>query len=224
MQTEPTIKDIFQRFYSPPLPAGLVCNSIINSMTENDEQTEANSKRRWRGKVIPVLSLLLVIAITAALFIYRDRVAELGNYGYLGVFVISLVCSATIILPVPGMLLIFALGATFNPVFVGLVAAFGGTLGEITGYTFGYSGRRIIGGDRVFIRAEKWIKRWGMLTIFVFSLVPPLPIDVLGIVTGSLRFPLWKFLLGCFLGKAILYTGMAFTGAWGWEIILPFFS
>lgn len=193
-------------------------------MAENDKPLEADRKGRWRDKVIPVSSLLLVIAITVALFVYRDRVAELGNYGYLGVFVISLVCSATIILPVPGMLLIFALGATFNPVFVGLVAAFGGTLGEITGYTLGYSGRRIIGGDRVFIRAEKWIKKWGMLTIFVFSLVPPLPVDVLGIVTGSLRFPLWKFLLACFLGKAILYTGMAFTGAWGWEIVLPYFS
>jgi len=193
-------------------------------MTGNDRQAETNGKRIWRGKVIPVLSLLLVIAITAALFVYRDRVAELGNYGYLGIFVISLVCSATIILPMPGMLLIFALGATFNPVLVGLVAAFGGTLGEITGYTLGYSGRRIIGGDKIYIRAEKWVRKWGSLTIFVFSLVPPLPIDVLGIVAGSLRFPLWKFLLACFLGKALLYTGMAFTGAWGWEIILPFFS
>jgi membrane protein YqaA with SNARE-associated domain len=224
MQTEPIIKDIFHRFYSPTLPAGLVCNSIINSMTGNDVQTKVEGKRRWRGKIVPVLSLLLVIAITAALFVYRDKVAELGNYGYLGVFIISLVCSATIILPVPGMLLIFALGATFNPVLVGLVAAFGGTLGEITGYTFGYSGRRIIGGDKVYIRAERWIRKWGVLTVFVFSLIPPLPIDVIGIVAGSLRFPLWKFLLACFLGKALLYTGMAFAGEWGWEIILPFFS
>ena len=193
-------------------------------MVKHGRQAEANKKGRLKGKAIPILTLLLVIAITVVLFLFRDKVADLGNYGYLGAFLISLISSATIILPVPGMLLIFALGAAFNPVLVGLTAAFGGTLGEITGFILGYSGRRILPGNKIYIRAEKWLKKWGTMTIFIFSLVPPLPIDIIGIVAGTLRFPLWKFLLACFLGKALLYTGMAFAGAWGWEIVWRYFG
>lgn len=196
----------------------------MSDMAKHGRQAKANKKGRLKDKTIPILTLLLVIAITVVLFLFRDRVADLGNYGYLGAFLISLISSATIILPVPGMLLIFALGAAFNPILVGLAAAFGGTLGEITGFMLGYSGRRILPGDKIYIRAENWLKKWGMMTVFIFSLVPPLPIDIIGIVAGTLRFPLWKFLLACFLGKALLYTGMAFAGAWGWKIVFPYFG
>ena len=196
----------------------------MRDMNKYDRRAETNRQRRWRGKAIPILTLLLVIAITVGLFLYRDRVADLGNYGYLGAFLISLISSATIVLPVPGMLLIFALGAVFNPVLVGLIAAFGGTLGEITGFILGYSGRRILTSEKIYNKAEKWLKKWGTMTIFIFSLVPPLPIDIIGIVAGTLRFPLWKFLLACFLGKALLYTGMAFAGAWGWDIWWRYFG
>ena len=196
----------------------------MSDITSPSKQAEVEKGGRLRGKVIPLLTLLLVIAITVCLFLYRDRVADLGDYGYLGVFLISMICSATIILPIPGMLLIFALGAVFNPVFVGLVAAAGGTIGEITGFTLGYSGRRLMPSNKIYIKTERWVKKWGTMTIFIFALVPLLPIDIVGIVAGTLRFPVWKFLLACFFGKAILYIGMTFAGAWGWEIVLRYFG
>ena len=43
-----------------------------------------------------------------------------------------------------------------------------------------------------------------------------------GIVAGTLRFPFWKFLLACFMGKALLYIVMVETGVWGWEVILRY--
>jgi membrane protein DedA with SNARE-associated domain len=45
-------------------------------------------------------------------------------------------------------------------------------------------------------------------------------VDLVGIAAGVLRYPVWKFLLVCFLGKAILYTGMAYVGAWGWDTVI----
>ncbi len=39
-------------------------------------------------------------------------------------------------------------------------------------------------------------------------------------VAGVLRYALWKFLLACFLGKALLYIAMIQTGAWGWEALV----
>jgi len=50
----------------------------------------------------------------------------------------------------------------------------------------------------------------------------PLVFDLAGIAAGALRFPLWKFILLCWLGRTILYIFIALSGAWGWEIILPY--
>ena len=180
---------------------------------------------RWMKKsFFHILMILLVLVVAAAIFIYRDKVAELGNYGYLGAFLISVTSSATIIMPVPGMLLIVAFGDVLNPVLVGLVAAVGATIGEATGYMLGHSGRRLITSNKIFTKTERWTRRWGAMTIFVFALVPLLPIDIVGIVAGSLHFPLWKFFLACLFGKALLYIGMAFNGAWGLEIGLQYLS
>jgi membrane protein YqaA with SNARE-associated domain len=122
----------------------------------------------------------------------------------------------------PGLLLLFALGAALNPVLVGLVSASGGALGEISGYIAGRSGRGITRSNKWFARAEKWMRRWGTLTVFVFSLVPVLPFDAAGMAAGVLQFPMRKFLLACFLGKFLLYTIMALFGAWGWEALLRY--
>ena len=163
--------------------------------------------------------LLLVIAITITLFAYQDRVAELEEYGYLGAFLINLVANATIVLPMPGQLLTFALGASFNPLLVGLASGFGGAIGELTGYVAGASGRGVLQDSQTYLNAVSWLKKWGWAVIFLFT-VTPLPVDLIGIAAGALRYPVWKFLLVCFLGKAILYTGMAYMGAWGWDAVI----
>lgn len=196
----------------------------MGTIISNNAQVEGENMGWIKKRFFHIFMILLVLVVAVVIFIYRDRVAELGNYGYLGIFLISVTCSATIILPVPGMLLIFALGAVFNPVLVGLVAAVGGTIGEATGYMLGHSGRRLLPSNKIFIRTERWMRRWGTMTIFIFALVPPLPIDIVGIVAGTLHFPIWKFFLACLFGKALLYTGMAFAAAWGLEAVLQYFG
>ncbi len=198
----------------------------MSNIISNSKQAEVE-KREWlRKKVIPLLTLLLVIAITVGLLLffqrYPEKVKEFENYGYLGVFVISLAFNATIVVQMPGFLVLFALGTAFNPILVGLVGATGGTIGEITGYMVGYSGRGIARSNKMYARAEGWMRRWGTMTIFVFSLVPFLPLDIAGMVAGVLRFPIWKFLLVCWVGKVLLYTGLVSAGAWGWEAVLRY--
>ncbi|MFC2021791.1 YqaA family protein [Chloroflexota bacterium] len=198
-------------------------NVVMSSLNNNSEQTGVGKGERLKKKVIPLLTILLVVAITAALFFYRDRVAELGNYGYLGAFLISLVSNATIILPMPGFLILFALGATFNPFLVGLAGAAGGTIGEMTCYMLGYSGRGVVQNRRLYDKLVQWLKKWGVLTVFIFA-ATPLPFDVMGMVAGLLRFPFWKFFLACWFGKAVKYIGIALAGALGWEVALRYFG
>ena len=190
------------------------------------KQTEVQKMERLRNKAIPLLILLLVLAITITLFLFfqqnPDKIKEFGKYGYPGAFLISLVSTATIILPAPGILLVIAIGATLNSVLVGLISAVGASIGEMTGYMLGHSGRGFTKNNKILIKAEGWMRKRGFMTVFLFSLIPLLPFDVVGVVSGALRFPIWKFLLACFLGKTLLTIVLIQTGAWGWDALLRY--
>jgi membrane protein YqaA with SNARE-associated domain len=183
-------------------------------------------KRDWVKKIfIPLLALLLVIAITVSIFyFYRQNPnmdEKLEGYGYLGAFLISLIFNATLVLPTGNFLILSVLGAVLpSAILVGLVSGAGAAIGEITGYMAGYSGRGIAQRSKMYNRVERWMRRWGSLTIFVMSVVPFI-FDLAGIVAGVLRFPFWKFLLLCWLGRTLLYMGIALAGTWGWEAVLP---
>jgi membrane protein YqaA with SNARE-associated domain len=191
----------------------------FQTMTEDRVNSKAPEKKSGlKAKIIPVLTVLFVIAITVALFLFRDRVSELGNYGYMGIFLISLVSNATVILPVPVFMLIVAFGASFNPIFVGLTSALGGNIGEMSCYLLGYSGRGVVENRKMYDRAVQWLQKWGALTVFVFGATPS-PFDVMGIVAGLLRYPFWKFFVASLAGKIVKYIFLAYTGAWGAEIL-----
>jgi uncharacterized membrane protein YdjX (TVP38/TMEM64 family) len=197
-------------------------------MNHVDKQTKVEKRGFLKGRAVSVLTLILVIAITAALFIlFRynpERIKEFENYGYPGAFLIGLVSNATVILPTPGLILLIAIASVSNPVLVGLFGAIGGCIGEMTGYMLGRGGRGFAQKNRMVLRAEAWMKRRGFITVFLFSLLPFLPIDIAGVVAGTLRFTVWKFLLACFLGKTILYIVITQTSSWGWEALLPYIS
>lgn len=181
-------------------------------------------RRGWlTERLFPSLIVLLVVAITVGIFLYSDRIAEFSSYGYLGAFLANLVSNATVFLPIPGGLIILALGALLPPVLVGLAAGTGAAIGELVSYTLGYSGRGIIGSGKAYARSVEWLKKWGIMTIFVFT-VTPLPLDLAGIAAGVLRFPVWKFFLACWFGKSLLSIATAMAGAWGWKLLLPYLN
>ena len=192
---------------------------IINSNKSGGE----GKGKGLREKFIPLFMLLLAIAITAALFLYRHTIAGLGPYGYLSAFVVCLISNASVVLPVPGIVMLFALGATLNPVLVGLAGATGGIIGEMTGFIVGYGGRRMVQSrGQTYVRAENWMRRWGAWAIFAFAAVPLPVFDVAGVAAGALRYPLWRFLLIGWVGKSIKYVILVLAGARGWEAILHY--
>ncbi|MDP2729502.1 MAG: VTT domain-containing protein [Dehalococcoidales bacterium] len=192
----------------------------MNNSIGNSKQTE----RAKIKKAIPFLIILLVMAITLTLFLHREWIATLGHYSYLGAFLVGVVSSSSLLLPMPGFLILIALSTTFNPVLIGLAGASGGIIGELTGYLAGYSGRKIIQDKQNHIRMEGWMKRWGSWAIFAFALFPVPVLDVAGIMAGALRFPVWKFLLIGWAGKSLKYIALLSGGVWGWEALLRFFS
>ena len=184
------------------------------------------NKIAWlKRKGLPIAALLLVIAITVGISLfYRnspESIAQLKRYGYLGAFIISLTFNATLILPAGNIVILSVLGAVLpSPVWVGIIGGAGAAIGELTGYMAGYSGRGLAQRTDIYNRVESWMKgKWGAFAIFFLSLVP-FVFDLAGIAAGVLRFPVWKFLLLCWLGRALLYMGVALAGAWGLSSIL----
>jgi uncharacterized membrane protein YdjX (TVP38/TMEM64 family) len=191
-----------------------------------DVQQENPPKRAFlsRKLLVRAAAVLFVVAISVCIFVYRDHVADLESLGYLGAFLIALVTTATIFLPVPGIVLIFALGAVYNPVLVGLAAGAGSALGEITGYMLGFSGQFAVENNKTYQRLELWMRRRGCIAIFVLSFVPNPFFDVAGAAAGVLRYPWWRFIVCCFLGKTPRNMLVAFAGKYTLEGILNFFQ
>jgi membrane protein YqaA with SNARE-associated domain len=208
----------------------------MSNAISHGEQAEVEKRGRLREKIAPLLTLLLVIAISVSLLLYfvrnPERVAGLQNYGYLGAFLISLIGNATVLLfPAAVLPMLAAIGVVLypvtgpvGPVSVGLVGGVGAGIGEIVGYMAGYSGRGIAGNNKMYLKLVGWMRRWGALAIFITSLLPFF-FDLAGMVAGVLRFPLWKFLLVCWLGRTLNYVSVVLLVAvWGKEAVLRFFS
>ena len=199
----------------------------MSKIVNPNEPTEAAQSHR-KKRFIPALALVLVIVISLGLFFlaqrYPEKIEGFKNLGYLGIFLICLVTNSSVILPVPGILLFLPLLTVLNPVLVGLAGAAGGTIGEVTGYLAGYSGRTMVQSNPLYHRVEGWMKRRGVWVIFIFATVPFLLVDIACLVAGVLRFPLWKFLLVVWVGKSLKYVALLQAGAWGWETMLRYLS
>jgi uncharacterized membrane protein YdjX (TVP38/TMEM64 family) len=158
------------------------------------------------------------VGITVLIVAFQDRLRGLSHLAYLGAFLAMLVGNATVILPVPGLAIVFALGATLNPLLVGLAAGPGAALGEMTGYLAGYGGSAVADDLKVYRTIERWMERYGVVVIAVLAAIPNPLFDVAGMVAGVMRVRWWHFLLAAWVGKTIQAVVVAYAGAlsWGW--------
>lgn len=155
------------------------------------------------------------------MFIYsiREKASQLAVWGYPGIFIISFLANATVLLPAPGVAVVFAMGGIFKPLFVGVVAGIGGGLGELSGYLAGFSGQAIIEQKQIYDQIHPFIKKYGPLAIFLLSLIPNPFFDLAGIAAGVLKMPIRTFLFWCILGKIIKMWAFAYAGAYSLDWI-----
>jgi len=169
--------------------------------------------KEQRLKIARILALVFVIGLTVILYINRDRVRELEAFGYPGIFLVSPLANATLILPVPGVLFTSAMGAVFNPFWVAVAAGSGAALGELSGYLAGFSGQGIVERTKWSDRVEGWMRKYGPITIIVLSFVPNPVFDIAGVTAGVLKMPLFQFILFCWIGKVLKMMLFAYGGS-----------
>jgi len=148
------------------------------------------------------------------------------HFGYFGVFLVSLVGTVSIIIPIPYTLLIFWLGFMgFDPFLLMVAAGSGAAIGELSGYVLGYYGRKIMSEERQrrMNYLVKMFGRYAPIAIFIFALTP-LPDDLLFIPLGIMRYSLVKAFIPALIGKLLMSFLVAYFGRTGGEFILLLFG
>jgi len=197
-----------------------------DSKPANNDRPARRRLLGWLGRHwLQLAGLIFVLALMAVILYcyrnYQERFDELAAYGYLGAFVISIIFNATLILPAGNMAVIITLAATLpSPLLVGIAGGAGAAIGEMTGYIAGRSGRALFARNRMYGRVEGWVRRWGGLTIFILSVVPFI-FDLVGIAAGAARYPFWKFLLYCWLGRTVFYVAISLLAGLGLREVIP---
>ncbi len=171
---------------------------------------------------IRIITIIVVIAISIYIFSIRDQAKELAKYGYPGIFLLAVLSNGTVLLPAPGLLIVFAMGAVFNPILVALAAGAGGALGELTGYLAGFSGQAVVEKIDLYNRILNWMqahKRWGGFIIFFLAFIPNPFFDLAGIAAGTMKVPVGYFLLACWFGITLKMILFAYAGAGSFRLI-----
>lgn len=175
---------------------------------------------RHRLILLRALALVFVIGISVFVFIIRDKAEQLQGYGYLGIFLIAFLAYATVLLPAPGIAVVFTWGSIFHPAGIAFAAGAGAVLGEISGYLAGFSGQVVIEKAAIFQRLSGFMQKNGSLTILLLSAIPNPFFDLAGAVAGASKMPLPKFMLWCWIGETIKMLLFAYAGASSLGILL----
>ena len=161
--------------------------------------------------------------IIQQLFEWMRNLAD--QYGYFGIFLISFIGAVSIFFPIPYTVIIFALGNTFEPLYIAVVAGIGSAVGEFSGYLLGLGGRKVISG-RYKEKMEFLVKvfnKFGPVAIFLFALTP-LPDDLLFIPLGVMRYSIIRAFVPALIGKFCMNLIVAYSGRFSIQIIRDIFG
>ncbi len=166
------------------------------------------------------------------------------SFGLAGLFLVSIVDSSFVPLPIPGMtdimLVLYAAQHT-NPWLLILIASVGSALGGFFSYQVGQSGgmafieRRT--PPRIFKRVTRWMESHAILAVAVPAILPPpMPLSPFVLAAGALKMSRRKFMiaftvsrllrhsiavwLGVEYGGAVLVLWNKFIQTWGTPVLI----
>jgi len=206
---------------------------------------EVKERGPRRGIFLGTLAVVVTVGISGTAIYYaiyyKDQLmgmAHLTSYGLLGVLIFAFIAGsimAVVAVPIPYVILVFTMPGLLAPqwgilapVFVGLIAALGASLGQLLTYMISYGGSNLYQRftfttkNRFYHRAMDWARRHGSLAVFVMSaVVNPIHLPMT-IAIAALRFPPLKFFFFCLLGNIVKSSFIAFCGYFGLSSLFRF--
>lgn len=176
--------------------------------------------QRLRAVVLFLLAVVISVGVLALSSQFRDVLIAFGQLGLVGLFVLSVLGNATVVVPAPAFVVACAAGPIYGALATGLVAGLGAGVGEMTGYMAGYGSTAVLSQGRLYQRMHQLIQRYGALVIFIMAALPNPLFDMGGLIAGALKMPPWLFFISTATGKAVRLTLVAFVCVGG----LPWLS
>ena len=190
-------------------------------MTSTEKESRVTKgARRWEYYV-GILGAVLTIAMAVAVVYRWDFVQRLEGSGYAGAFFISILGGATIIVPVPMLAVVFALGGVLTPYWVGAAAGLGETVGALTIYMTGYGGGTALINSKhgriqaAYERVMGLMERRGSWTLFLLSAILNPFFYPAALTAGAMRFGIRRYFIICWIGKTIKGMTVAYAGFYG---------
>jgi len=184
-------------------------------------ETSGNKAAVW-AYVIGIIGIILTIVMAAAIIYFGDALRTLKGFGYVGAFFISILGGATIVIPVPMLAVVFALGKVMHYTWlVGLSAALGELIGALAIYMTGHGAGRAISSSKhgkiqsAYERMLRIMERRGPLTLFIAASVVNPFFYPAALAAGALRFGLKKYIFIVFAGKIIKCMTIVYAGYFG---------
>lgn len=127
---------------------------------------------------------------------------------------------ADLLLPIPGTIVMSALGAVYGFWIGGLLSAIGSMLAGMSGYGVGRFFKESFAkrwlGERDFEKGKSLFERGGAWVVAISRALPILP-EVLACMAGLLRMPFGKFVIALACGSVPMGFLFAWIGAIGRE-------
>ncbi|MBK9711718.1 MAG: VTT domain-containing protein [Kouleothrix sp.] len=178
----------------------------------------ATGPGRW---IKPALAIAFALALNLGFFVLlrgetgRYWIAQLRDYSYIGVFLVTLLANATTIVPTPYIPIVACIAAqTDNLPLVIALGALGSALGESVAFFIGRSGRGIVQETRLYRWVHGQMRHpWRAFAVLFLFGAPPNPLfDVAGLAAGALGVPYWLFFSAVFLARIIRIWLIALGG------------
>jgi membrane protein YqaA with SNARE-associated domain len=195
---------------------------VTDNATSEDKSIKRSKKLAY---TLGIVGVILTIIMFAAIIYYGEEIGRLKQYGYIGAFFISILGGATIIIPVPMLAVVFALGHAMADPWSALLLAVSAALGELVGaltiYMTGHgAGRAIMSSKRGVVQSayERMLglmERRGPLTLFIVASVINPFFYPAALAAGALRFGLRKYIFIVLAGKLIKCSTIVYAGYFG---------
>lgn len=154
------------------------------------------------------------------ILIYSDQLARfLGEWSYLGLFVLSFLGSASVIAPAAALqaAIISLIAGIEDHILAAIVAGVGSGIGELSGYVVGQGSQRLLKTkdktSRYLLKLQKdFLKKHALIGIFLLSAIPNPFFDIAGIMAGMMKVRWEHFLILSIVGRIVRYVVIGHFG------------
>jgi len=181
--------------------------------------------------IIGIIGAVLTIIMAVAVVYFGEYIRELQAWGYTGAFIISILGGATILVPVPMLAVVFALGGVMKYTWlVGICAGMGETVGALTIYMTGHGAGTVIYNSKhgklqaAYDKIMELMERRGSITLFLLSAVINPFFYPAALTAGAMRFGIRRYFIICFFGKIIKGMTVVYVGHYGLKGIFSLFG